>query len=176
MQRNFFAAGNDLLPILEHVALKHPVAFASAGLFASSVVVRVQRAAVLAANGTGEENTFLVTPASVEVMVRAIPQRAGGTKYAVDELANPSSISLRVGCMAGPNVLIPGMVGTVATDGPASVLHRAFVSAIGKHFKRVQSYWVGPAAFALLAQGVRLTISAGTPPEYDLQLSGAGDV
>lgn len=172
MQRNFFAFSTDLLPVLEQVERKHRITYVSAGLFTSSSSARVELgAALLTALDRDTEVRYLVTPATVEVQVRPVPQLSGGILYAVDELANPSSITLRLGGMAGTSVLLPGVVSTVAEEGEPVVLHRAFVSAIGKYFKRVQSYWVGPAALNMLAQGVRLTHSAKAPREYDLVLA-----
>ncbi len=171
MQRNFFASGTDLLPVLEQVERKHRITYVAAGLFTSSSSARIELGAALTAFDRDTDVGYLVTPATVEVQVRPVPQRSGGILYAVDELANPLSITLRLGGMVDTSVLLPGVVGTGSKEGQSVVLHRAFVSAIGKYFKRVQSYWVGPTALTLLAQGVRLTHSAKAPREYDLALA-----
>ncbi len=176
MQRHFFASDADLLPVIEQVERRHPIRYVVAGLFASSTPERVELGAVLTEGKYHNEVGYLVTPAPFEVQVRPVPQCRGGVLYAIDELDNPSCITLRPGGMAGATVLLPGVVGTVSKGGPVVSLHRAFVSAIGKHFKRVQSYWVGPAASKLLGQGVRLTISATAPREYDLAIAAGRDV
>jgi hypothetical protein len=168
MQRNFFAAADDLLAVFEIVEQKHHVAYVATGMFSSPGLTQFESGASLPAPESGGESAFLVTPSELAVTVRSVPQRSGGTLYAVDELANPTSATLRLGRACGRDVLLPGVIGTTATAGPAVVIHRAFASAIGKSFKRVQSYWVGPAAHALLEQGVRLTISENAAPEYDL--------
>lgn len=170
MQCNFFASNADLIPVLEQVERKHSIKYFAAGLFASSTPAQIDLGAVLTASEHCKDDGYLVTLAAFEVKPRSAPQRKGGTLYAIDGLKNPSSITLRPGGMVGKTVLLPGVVGTVSQDEVAVVLHRAFASAIGKHFKRVQSYWVGPAAFKLLSQGVRLTTSAKAPREYDLVL------
>jgi hypothetical protein len=170
MQCNFFAFGTDLLPVLEQVDRKHRFTYVASGLFTSPVSERVELGARLTCSSEGYNAGYLVTPDTTEILVRPVPQRKGGFLYAVDELANPSSITLHLGGMVCANVLLPGSVGTVSTHGSSVVLHRAFVCAIGKCFKRVKSYRVGPAALSLLAQGVRLTSSAKAPREYDLVL------
>jgi hypothetical protein len=38
-----------------------------------------------------------------------------------------------------------------------------------KNFKKVREYFVGPEALDLMANGVRLTLDATTPPEFDLK-------
>jgi hypothetical protein len=176
MQRNFFATGSDFLPVLEQVERKHPVTYLAAGLFASAELARVELGVLLTGINGGSDVGYLVTPEMVEVHVRPVPQCKGGILYAVDAVANPASITLRPGCMVGANVLLAGTVGTDSTNGQSAALHRAFVGAIGKHFKRVQSYWVGPAALALLSQGARLTPSVKAPREYDLRLEAGCDV
>jgi hypothetical protein len=170
MQCNFFASNADLIPVLEQVERKHSIKYFAAGLFASSTPAKIDLGAVLTAGEHCKDDGYLVTPANFEVEARSVPQRKGGTLYAIDALKNPSSITLRPGGMVSKTVLLPGVVGTASMDEVAVMLHGAFASAIGKHFKRVQSYWVGPAAFKLLGQGVRLTISAKAPREYDLAL------
>jgi hypothetical protein len=40
--------------------------------------------------------------------------------------------------------------------------------AIRKNFQKVREYFVGPEALDLMASGVRLTLDATTPPEFDL--------
>jgi hypothetical protein len=171
MQCNFFASGADLLPVLEQVERKHRVIYVAAGLFTSSALAPVELGAVLKAIDRSSDAAYLVTPATVKVQIRPVPQRSGEILYAVDQSTNPLSITLRPGGMAGTNVLLPGVVGTVSKKAESVELHRAFASAIGKCFKRVQSYWVGPAALTLLAQGVRLTHSAKAPRQYDLVLA-----
>lgn len=170
MQCNFFASDVDLLPVLEKVERKHSIKYFAAGLFASSTPAQVELGAVLTAGAHHKDVGYLVTPATFEVQARSVPQRKGGTLYAIDAVENPSSITLRPGGMVGKTVLLPGVVCTVSQEEVSVVLYRAFVSAIGKHFQRVQSYWVGPAALKLLGQGVRLTVSAKAPREYDLAL------
>lgn len=170
MQCNFFASNVDLIPVLEQVERKHAIKYFAAGLFASSTPVQIDLGAVLTASKHCKDDGYLVTPANLEVEARSVPQRKGGTLYAIDALKNPSSITLRPGGMVSNTVLLPGVVGTASQDEVAVVLHRTFAYAIGKHFKRVQSFWVGPSAFRLLGQDVRLTISAKAPREYDLAL------
>jgi hypothetical protein len=43
-----------------------------------------------------------------------------------------------------------------------------------KNFKKVREYFVGPEALDLMASGVRLTLDATTPPEFDLKPSRRG--
>jgi hypothetical protein len=107
---------------------------------------------------------------SVEIHVRAVAQRGGGTNYAVDQLSNPYTVVFRPGGMHSETTVIAGMVGTVNDAPTGTELMKIFTHEIKCHFSRVRDYWVGPDAFHLLQGGARLTSSASAPSEFDLKL------
>jgi hypothetical protein len=45
---------------------------------------------------------------------------------------------------------------------------KRFNSAVKKTFTKVKAFYVGPKALELLERGMRLTISAQSPREFDL--------
>jgi hypothetical protein len=49
---------------------------------------------------------LLLLPLDVELTVRSVPQRAGGVRYLVDQLANPYGFLLRMGGTFQPGVLV----------------------------------------------------------------------
>ena len=100
--------------------------------------------------------------------VRPVPQTVGGIRYAVDQLVNPYSITFNHGGFFSPTILLYGRVDTVSDEETAIRLYRAFANAIGKSFKRVRAFWVGPDAYEHFRHGCRLTIGANSPTEYDL--------
>ncbi len=100
--------------------------------------------------------------------MRPVPQRRGGTKYAVDQQANPGTVVIRPGGKYGDSALIAGMVGTVHHDAQAEMLLKAFSTPLRRDFTRVKSYIVGPEAKKLHDRGLRLTKSLHAPPELDL--------
>src|SRR5262245_22046120 len=99
-QLAFFGTATDLAAVLARVEAARPLQYAAAGLFDS------QGDAGPFPSGTDTINTspdasqspcYLVLPSSERLVHRSVPQRRGGAKYAVDQLANPKSVALRVG-------------------------------------------------------------------------------
>ncbi len=175
MQRHFFATANDLLAVFERIEAKRSLTYTLTGLFQSPVLKSVHSGAAIPtlhaqapAPGANAGHTYLVTPAKEAVMVREVPQRTGGVFYAVDQLANPLSLTLKPGGLYPPNVHLNGRVAT-ASDAEISLrLYRAFASEVGKLFRRVQSFYLGPEAEASWLLGKRLTCDLNSPAEYDL--------
>ena len=64
---------------------------------------------------------YLVTDRRGKITPRAVPQRGGGTKFAIDQLANPQTISVQPGFVIRNEKLIAGHVGTAATMLDAGV-------------------------------------------------------
>jgi len=175
MQRQFFATADDLLPVFERVESKHELAYTLTGLLASSKLSAVYSGSAIPTLRSPAPHPkaicgpqYLVTPSQAVVSIHDVPQMEGVIRYAVDQLNNPDSITIQHGGIFCSNVLLCGRIGSASDTSFAKALHRAFASAIAKHFSRTQSYYVGPHATALLRQGWRLTIGADSPPEYNL--------
>jgi len=175
MQRHFYATRNDLLPVLETFDRKHGVAYTLIGLLDSpalttvhsgSAIATLDKPAPLSSASFGYQ--YLITPVEQGVVVREVPQRAGGIRYAVDQLANPISITFQHGGFFAEDILLYGRVATCSNHPTSAKLHRAFASAVAKHFARIRAFYVGPEAEGLLRRGCRLTIGADSPREYDL--------
>lgn len=111
----------------------------------------------------------MVSHRGTDIQVRAIPQRRGGTKFAVDQLVNPSTVVFRPGGkVPALKVVIGGAIGTVKEDPEAAALLKLFSDEIRNRFVRVKGFWVGPSALAILRAGGRLTNAVSAPVEYDL--------
>lgn len=102
------------------------------------------------------------------VEVRKVPQLTGGNLFAVDQLLNPKTISMRAGGVHGEGILIAGNVGTTSKHPESLKLYRRFASAIRKSFTKVNAFRVGSDAKRLLHAGWRLTTSIQSPTLYDL--------
>ena len=174
-QRHFFATADDLLVVLERVEGKLALAYTLSGLFESPDPITIQGGASLpslrlpAESSSSKCPTYLVTPSELSVNVRPVPQRLGGIHYAVDQLANQSSIALTHGGLFAPDILISGRVATASDAAMAKTIQSAFSNEIGRLFTRIGAFYVGPMAVELLARGCRLTHGVQSPPAYDLQ-------
>ena len=174
-QRHFFALPDDLLGVFEQVESKSAVSYLLAGMFETPHFEVFHAGAGLptlrspACRQSSECATYLVLPVSTRVNVRSVPQRAGGTRYAIDQLENPDSVTFTHGGLYSDGVLISGRVATISSTPVGKQLQAAFSKAIGKLFGKVNAFYVGAGAMELLRGGGRLTFNASSPPEYDLQ-------
>ena len=175
MQRHFYATAEDLLIVCDRVESKRRLAYTLTGLFASPELTIVLGGAAIrtlrspapdanAANG----HSYLVTDADHPIAIRKVTQKVGGVRYAVDQMSNPDSVTLLPSAIFPPNILLYGRIATTSSTSFAKQLHGAFASAIGKVFRKVQAYYVGPGALNLWHSGYRLTIGADSPSTHDL--------
>lgn len=167
MRCNFFAAEDDLHAVLEQVENARELHYAVAGLH-TALAVPTDISWRSLAPFHAREQSFLVLERQFPLVVRPIAQNTGGTLFAVDELANPNAVSLVPGVAAGALLVLPGVIGTSASDGAAVSLVRSYKSAFAKHFTKVKAYWVGPRAMQRWRDGARLTVSAEASSEFDL--------
>ncbi len=175
MQRLFFATADDLIPVFERVEAKHRLVYTLCGLFPSEERSSVSSGAAIPTLRSPAPHPsaiacpqYLVTAVGQRIIFRDSPQKSGGVRYAVDQLANPDSIIVQPGGLYPPEVLLNGRVGSASSTPFAAQLHRAFTSAIGKLFKHVRAFYVGTQAYELWQRGYRLTAAVQSPREYDL--------
>ena len=175
MQRLFFATADDLLPVFERVESKHHLAYTLCGLFTSPEFQSLSSGASLpslrepAAHPNANAGAqYLVTSADQPPVIREVPQKAGGILYAIDQLANPDSITIQPGGIYPPDILLHGRVATDTSTAFARKFQSAFSSSVAKFFQHIRAFYVGPQAYELWRGGYRLTQSVQSPHEYDL--------
>jgi len=178
MPRNqlpFFATKDDLASLLRAVDSEQSLQFVLTGLFDSPVVepmeslLGVSNLGSVAVGDANHEPAYLVARRGIPIEVRPAPQRRGGVKYAMDQLANPETIAFRTGGAFGETCLIAGQVGT-ASDHPSSLeLFKLFSKQIRHRFTKIKSFYVGREAGELFGKGWRLTANAKAPSLYDLK-------
>ncbi|MBL0122454.1 MAG: hypothetical protein IPP88_06875 [Betaproteobacteria bacterium] len=163
--------------MLEQFESKLAVAYRPVGLFDNTSIIAFAHGGELPtlhsqapAESAASGYCYLVTLADLTPQIRAVPQRSGGSLYALDQLANPDSIIFQHGGFWNAGVLLYGCVSTVSDSPGALKLQRALSSAIEKYFTRIKSFYVGTNAKSAMASGCRLTIGANSPKEYDLAL------
>ena len=172
----FFATADDLFSVLLSVEAKHAVAYTPFDHIHEPRAPRFRTARDLPTLFRPQPfesavcgPAYLVTEADAEVVLRQLSRYEGKDRWSVDQLANPDSTVLRHGGKHKDNVLLQGEVRTAHKTAVAQRLQRVFDAALRKHFVRVQAFYVGPEAEALLDSGCRLTAAEQCPPEYDLR-------
>lgn len=172
----FFATADDLVPVLLSVEAKHAVVYTPCGHIHEPRADQYRTARELPTlfrpqpfESAVAGPAYLVTTAGTEVVLRQLSQYEGRDRWAVDQLANPDSTVLRHGGLFREGVLLSGEVRTAYKTAVAQRLQRAFDAAIRKHFVKLQAFYVGQAAEALLDSWCRLTAAEQCPPENDLR-------
>ena len=181
---HFYAVKEDLLPLLEIVDSKGPLKYARMGNFSreelkNGICVFASGAALpnlgkATADSSAACEAFLVCDREATINPRAV-QAVDGERICVDQLANPDSVVFKPGGIWNEEILLEGSIGTASESQASQALMKRFQAAIKKTFTKVKAFYVGPKALALLKSGKRLTISAQSPPEFDLTLDSAKD-
>jgi hypothetical protein len=112
---------------------------------------------------------YLLSDQIAQIKVRDVPQKSGGILFAVDQLDNPDSIVLCPGGWYGNDVILYGTIGTVSQSAKSKELYALATKILRKNFKKEQEFLVGPEAREAWDAGVRLTIGAASPSEFDLK-------
>jgi hypothetical protein len=172
----FFATADDLLPVLLSVEAKRRVVYIPFGHILEPRAEHFRTARDLPTlfqpqpyESSVGGPAYVVTEAGTEVVLRQLSRYEGKDRWVVDQLANPDSTVLRHGGLFKENVLLSGEVRTAYKTTVAQRLQRAFDAAIRKQFVKIQAFYVGPAAEALLDSGCRLTAAEQCPPEFNLR-------
>lgn len=159
-----FATPQDWMHVLRIVVARRDLIAVAAGMFDRPEVDLLELTAI-----SPPTAHYLVTDRRGKITLRAVPQRGGGTKFAIDQLANPQTVSVQPGFVVRNEKLIAGHVGTASEDPVSIELFSLFFLVIHENFVTIKSYLVGPQAATMLDAGVRLTPTAKSPAAYDLR-------
>lgn len=159
-----FATPEDWSHLIAAVSSRRPLKLVKAGLF-NAPLAQV----FTDMNGLDPLSIYLALDQEGKITMREVPQREGGAvKYSVDQAENPDSVSLHIGGMVGEKQLLAGQIGTIRSESGSQELYAEFAREIKRTFSKVKSYYVGPQALNLLAEGVRLSPTAKSSSTYDL--------
>ena len=172
----FYATAPDLGSVLADLEEIRSIQYVQTGLFKE----RAQRTYASfkeipnfgrATNPAAIANpAYLVSVQGTEIHCREVPQRTGEIFFAVDQVVNPKTIHLQPGGAFGPTVILCGTVGTISQSTESKNLYKLAAKEFRKYFVRCQKYLVGPVALEMCRAGVRLTIGAASPTDFDLKL------
>jgi hypothetical protein len=171
-QIRFFALKADLIPALQEFESPEALKYIRKGRFPSKECESYNRAAEIPNLGLSTAATASAS-ASYLVCVREMPIKIRPVKdgFCIDQLLNPDTIVFIPGGIWDENVVLHGLVGTVSASERSQALMKRFHSAVRRNYLKINAFWVGPEARALLNSGKRLTIAAQSPREFDLRIS-----
>jgi hypothetical protein len=170
----FFALKDDLLPVFSVIENERSLVYTKTGLFKVRDLVQLRNGSAIPNLGSADADssiaceTYLIVEQSNVVETRSIRQLDGTVRYGVDQLVNHDTVTLTTGGEWLDGTILSGRIATASDTVKSQELIKAFNSAIRKNFRKVNSYWIGPSAYARLQAGSRLTDAVGSPSEYDL--------
>jgi hypothetical protein len=173
-QINFFALKEDILPVLEEFEAAGPVKYVPKGTTNSPNYSIFRHGMALPNLGSASNVSainsvsFLVGAEDAEINLRTLSAIDGKSRFAIDQLQNPDTITFSPGGLWNNDILLHGRVATASESKVSQALMKRFQTALKKTFVKVKAFHVGPQALTLLKNGKRLTISAQSPQEFDL--------
>ncbi|UYZ59319.1 hypothetical protein [Hymenobacter latericus] len=173
----FYATREHLLSVIAAIESRYSLKYCETGLFDSPEATSYPSLGLIpklgiALRDSAHSPNYLVLSTSCEVQVRAIPQRSGGIKYAVDQLSNPDTISFRPGGIHKEGVLIEGTISTAYKAEFSQPIIKLFRRAIAQYFQKFDyGCYIGVQAKLLAEQGWRLVQSESQPQEYDQKIN-----
>lgn len=171
----FYATAGDLGSVLSPIEAEKPLQYTLTGLFETNQPQTYESCANIPEFGRASHPTaaanrsFLVSHQGTNLLVREVPQKAGGVLFGVDQANNEDTIVLRPAGRYGNNIILCGMMGTVSQSITSKILYDFVGKQLRKNFKKQREFFVGREAFDLWNDGVRLTIGASSPAEFDLK-------
>jgi hypothetical protein len=111
----------------------------------------------------------LVARRETEITSIEVPQKERGILFSVDQRSNPDTIVLRPGGRHGNEVVLCGMVGSVSSTAISLQLYKDVVASLRKTFRKQHEFLIGPEASEIWSAGVRLTVGAMSPRQFDLR-------
>lgn len=178
-QTMFYATARDLSSVLSAVEATKPIRYTTMGLFKTKVPQTYSSFTDIPDFGRAIHPTAVANPSyllsiqGTQIYAREISQKAGGVLFAVDQAENPDSVAFRPSGRYGNAVILYGTIGTVSQSSESKELYNFAVKAFRKGFLRQQEFLVGPEAREAWNAGVRLTIGASSPVEFDLKHESA---
>jgi hypothetical protein len=176
-QTNFFATYNDISNVLEQFERgeRNGILYVLSGLFdvdMAPVFETYKKLNSLSVSVDGDPYhvpSYLIVGDQKQIVSREVPQKRGGTKFAIDQILIPDSLYFQSGGVFGDKIIVPGRIGIAHQTPISRRLYGTFAKLVRKDFIKVKSYYVGPEAYALWKKGMRLGLSLKASPEIDLR-------
>ncbi|MBZ4042494.1 hypothetical protein [Flavobacterium hibisci] len=172
----FFATANDIIEIVKALEEALDVKYYEMGLFDKknstcyNSVSEIPNFGISKYGDWNKDLRLIMLSKSTTLIVREIPQRKGGVKYAIDALENQSSICFQFGGIYENEVLIAGTCGTSFLNNFSETVFKEFSSKVKKSFTKIEDFYVGKEAEEKLRSGWRLVTNEKLSKEFDLKI------
>lgn len=179
MSRNqilFYATKQDLAPALSSLEAQKSLQYTLTGLFDENRLQTYFSYADIPNFGQASHPnaiaspTYLVSLRGTALRALEVPQEAGGLCFSISQMLNDDTIIFSPGGWYGNDIILYGSLGTVSNSVTSKNLYNFFAKPFREYFRKVQEFYAGTEALNLAKGGVRLTIGASSPMEFDLKI------
>jgi hypothetical protein len=176
----FFATPADIVPVLRRFEANAPLKFVEMGnLTTPNRAIYLYSSAIpdpgVSTHESGSGSAaFLVTHRGKKNHMHTFVGYDGDKHWTLENSDNEESVVLTPAGL-WKDILLPGTMDTLHTKNEvAQQLMRWFLSALRQEgFTKIERWWLGKEAFAMLESGKRLSTTAEqSPPQFDLRLPG----
>ena len=172
----FFSTASDISQIIKSIEKEFSIKYFEMGLFdtkSKDPYISISEISNFGFPKVGDWNKdlrLMVIPKSLSLVIREVPQKKGGIKFAIDPLENQNSICFQFGGIYQDGILLGGSCGTFFLNDFSLQIFKDFSMKVKKNFKRIGTFYVGKEAEEKLKKGWRLVTNENSPKEYDLTL------
>ena len=178
----FFATATDIIPVLQLFESNAPVKFVEMGTLKSpNRAIYLESSQIpnpgIATHETGSlSQGYMVSLQDVKNHVDVSTTRKGEARWNLFSADNEEAVCLNLAGLWKTGTLLPGGIVTMHDTPVAQQLMKWFLVALKQEgFTKIESWWLGKEAMAMLKAGKRLTTTAEqSPPEFDLKLPQHG--
>jgi hypothetical protein len=173
----FYATAADLSPLLSSLESQKKLQYTLMDISTTSKVETHFSFVDIPDFGRPNDSTatvsraYLVAIQGTIVHAEEVQQNAGGVRFHVSQKLNRDTVAFWPGGRYSTDILLYGQIGTISDSTASKNLYDCMAKVFRDRLMPVREFLVGPEAFNLCKAGVRLTLSASTPPEFDLRLS-----
>jgi hypothetical protein len=174
-QLMFFATAKDLAPVLSILETQKTLQYTPMRHVVSERAQIYLSYADIPDFGRTDDPTavmnpdYLVALQGTAVQVRTIYPRTGGENFAIGQGLNKDTVTLSPGGMYGRDAFLYGSIGTVSETDASLDLYDFMVEPFLARFTHLHGLFLGPEAFDLWKSGVRMTTSAASPGDFNLE-------
>lgn len=172
----FYSTGSDIEPVLKFIEASFLLQYFEMGMFdhkpetCFSSIFQIPNFGNTTFGDWNRDRRLIILPQNQSLIIREVPQKRGGLKYAIDQFANPISAGIQLGGIYKDGILLAGTFGIIAENEFSNTLFKVFSSTIRKEFIKIGSFYLGDEAKAKLQSGWRLVTNEKSPKEFDLTL------
>lgn len=173
----FFATPHDIIPVLRRFEANAPLKFVVMGnITTPNRAIYLQSSDIpnpgIATHETGNGSTaYMVSLRDTKNNIRKFVGKSGEHRWTLDNGDNEESVILTMAGLWEDGTLLPGLIDTLHQTSVPQQLMKWFLSALKQEgFTKIERWWVGREAMAMLRSGKRLTTTAvQSPPQFDLK-------